>query len=186
METRGVMAKDVKTCKPTDALSVPARLMWEKDLGAIPVVDDQGRALSMITIGMFAWRPTFAGERLENITVADAMSRRLFWVSPSTSIKSAMEVMAEHQVRRVPVVDDDRRLVGVLSLNDIARVSFRQKTLKDGVPEPRLVAETLATIAEPRSATTPADGMVETRNDCKLKPVSGLPTSASKPAPFHH
>jgi CBS domain-containing protein len=116
-----LMNADVTPCRPHDTVDSCARIMWERVCGCVPVVDDEGRPISIITdrdICMAAW---IQGKPLSQIEVASAMSRRLLIVGAREPIAVAEAIMRRHFVRRLLVVDAEGRLVGVLSIDDLAR-----------------------------------------------------------------
>jgi CBS domain-containing protein len=121
MKISELMTKNVTSIGQDEFLSAAAQRMWDCDCGAVPVVNEQGRAVGMITdrdICMATWSKNCAPSAL---SVRDAMSRELYSCSPNDSLASAESVMRSKQVRRIPVVDDQRRVVGILSLADNAR-----------------------------------------------------------------
>lgn len=150
MKVRDLMTQSVASVSSDDCLSSAARMMWECDCGAIPVVRD-GRVLGMITdrdICMASW---IRNQPLSEIGVADSMSRELFSCSPDDNVSVAERLMQSRQIRRLPVIDKEGRLIGILSLADIVRGS--ERTGGRGVSDVSSseVASTLATICQPRT-----------------------------------
>jgi len=120
---RDLMSREPITCCPSESLSDAAQRMWEGDLGALPVVDDQRRPVGMLTdrdICMFAYA---RGSALSELIVGEAMSPGAHSCKPTHTLRSAMDLMVTHQVRRLPVVGDDGALVGIVSLADVARLT---------------------------------------------------------------
>lgn len=150
MRVSRLMTFPVVTVLPEETLSTAMRLMWDRDLGALPVVDaESNRPLGMVTdrdIGIAAWSK---GRRLEELRVADAMSSRLISCAHGDSVATAESLMRANQVRRLPVVDDAGQLVGIISLADLAK-SAGKPPYRD---EPELSLEqfafTISTICEP-------------------------------------
>jgi CBS domain-containing protein len=123
MRLEQVMHDPIVTCAVDDSLGTAARLMWDKDCGALPVLDPEGRVIAMITdrdICMAAWSQ---GRRLEEIPVRAAMSHGLVTCSPDDSIAHAEKLMSENQVRRIPVIDPDGRPLGIVTLNDLTKAT---------------------------------------------------------------
>ncbi|HVY31606.1 MAG TPA: CBS domain-containing protein [Polyangiaceae bacterium] len=120
---RDVMSRELRTCLPSDSLNVAAQQMWEGDCGALPVVDHDGRALGMLTDRDICMAAYTRGLALGEIAVSSAMSAHVFSCRPSDSLRSLMSAMASRQVRRVPVVDDADKVIGIVSLADIARLA---------------------------------------------------------------
>lgn len=97
--------------------------MWECDCGALPVIDEAHEVRGMITdrdVCMATWLQHRAPQ---DLAVAGAMSERLYYCSPTDSLSAAEELMRTRQVRRIPVLSPDRRLLGILSLADIAKAT---------------------------------------------------------------
>jgi CBS domain-containing protein len=124
-----VMARRVATVGPEDGLDRAARGMHQRQCGSVIVVDDENHALGVVTdrdVCMAAWR---SNSPLSMLTVRDAMSRRLFACRPGDPVARAEQLMDLHQVRRLPVVDDDGRLVGLVALDGIGREAGRAAPL---------------------------------------------------------
>jgi len=115
-----LMSTGVKTCSPRQSLADAAQIMWECDCGCVPVVDASGRVAGMITDRDICMSAYFRGATLREIAIADAMSRRVLAVRPNDSVQDAEALMRRVQVRRLPVADAEGRLLGMLSLGDIA------------------------------------------------------------------
>jgi CBS domain-containing protein len=134
MDIRDVMTPNPRTVTPDDSIESAARIMRDLDTGAVPVVQN-GRPIGMITDRDIVIRAIADGGA--NRTVREVVTDRLVSVSPETSTREAAELMSEHQIRRLPVVENDR-LVGIVSLGDLA-----VKEAKD-----RRVGDTLQSISE--------------------------------------
>jgi CBS domain-containing protein len=146
MEAREIMTKDVRTVRVDDSLDTAARIMWETDCGSLPVVDEQGVIVAMVTdrdICMHAWSQ---GRALGDLKVSGAMSRGVVTCAPTDSLKRVERVMQKNRIRRLPIADDAAHLVGILSLSDL----FRETTAE--IAERELV-HTLAKVCEPNAGT---------------------------------
>jgi CBS domain-containing protein len=147
MHVSELMIHPVHTC-PADAhLDVAARIMWDHDCGALPVVDNEGHAVGMLTDRDICMAAYTQGKRLNQIGVRSAMAASVLACHVNDSVEAVERVMQEGRVRRVPILDDDRRVVGIVALNDLARHAARAR--KGGVD--REIVTTLAAICEPRS-----------------------------------
>ncbi len=146
MRIEEIMSKPVVTCRPTDTLNSAARLMWENDCGIVAVIDENDRLTGVITDRDICMSAYTQGTSLHTIPVARAMAMQVFSCHARESIDAAERVMKEKQVRRVPIVDDDNRPIGLLSLNDIARHAAGARK-KNGLD--REVTQTLAAICQP-------------------------------------
>ncbi len=144
-----LMNQPAVTCRPTDTLTVAAGLMWDNDCGAVPVVGDDGAVVGMITDRDICMAAYSSGQCLGDVPVSRAMARHVFSCRPDDSIDRAEQIMSDKQVRRLPVVDEAGRPVGVLSMNDLARHTASART-RNGV------LQTLAAISAPRSGAIEA------------------------------
>jgi CBS domain-containing protein len=153
MRVEALMSRDVKTCGPKSSLSDAARLMWDGDCGCLPVVDEGNHAIGMITDRDVCMAAYTQGAPLERIPVAVAMSKKVFSCRPGDTVGEAETIMRVNRVRRLPVLDGDGRVAGVLSLNDLAREVEREGTRKGkkeiGTDE---VVLTLGAICQPRGS----------------------------------
>ena len=117
MKITDVMTPNPKTVKPTDDLQAVARIMRDEDAGSVPVVED-GRVVGMVTDRDIVIRAVADGDF--ECTVDDVCSDDVVCVRSEMSTAEAQELMSEHQIRRLPVVDEDDRLLGIVSLGDLA------------------------------------------------------------------
>lgn len=150
MKIERMMTRPVKTCRVEDSVNRAAQVMWESDVGCVPVVDDQERVVGMITDRDVAMAAYTQGRALDAISIESAMSKQVHTCSPDDKVAQAEQRMREFQVRRLPVVDDAGALVGIVSMNDIALQAAQEKSARR--PEVRLVevALTLAQICQHR------------------------------------
>ncbi|PLR79189.1 CBS domain-containing protein [Bacillus sp. V3-13] len=116
-QVRDIMTEDVETCSLLDNVFEVAVKMKELDVGAIPIVDNE-KLVGMITDRDIVVRGI--AEKYPGSSKVEAiMSKNLITVSPDTSTKEAAELMAQHQIRRLPVVENGK-LVGIVALGDLA------------------------------------------------------------------
>jgi CBS domain-containing protein len=144
-----LMSRNVATCRPDDPVNVAAQIMWERDCGVVPVTacdGDGGRVVGMITDRDVCMAAYTQGRLLTEVPVATAMSREVRTCTPDDPIGGVLRFMASAQLRRLPVVDDAGRLVGLLSLADVAHEEARNHRV---VTSDEL-AETLEAITTPR------------------------------------
>jgi CBS domain-containing protein len=118
MKVREAMTQDVRLVKPDQPISEAARLMAELDIGALPVQDND-RLVGMITDRDIAVRAVAHG-RGPDTAVADVMSREVKYCFEDQSIDEVTQNMGELRIRRLPVLTRDKRLIGILSLGDLA------------------------------------------------------------------
>lgn len=121
MRIEDLMCQDVYHCRPDDSLESAARLMWEHDCGCAPVCSGDGeRVIGMITDRDISMCALFESKPLAALRVQDAMSRDVSCCGPSDESKAVEGLMSQRQIRRVPVVSAEGRLVGIVSLADLA------------------------------------------------------------------
>ena len=120
MKVKELMTTDVKRCGMETNLAAAAKIMWEGDCGAVPVTDEHDRVVGVITDRDIciaaATRPRTEGE----IPVKDVISKALYTCAPGDDVRAALETMKSRKVRRLPVVEHDGRLAGIVSIHDIA------------------------------------------------------------------
>lgn len=117
MHIRDVMTPNPRTVTPNDTIQSAARVMRDEDTGAVPVVEN-GRAIGMLTDRDIAIRAVADGSQ-PNRPVRDIVTGAIVTATPDMSTRQAAQLMSEHQIRRLPVVENER-LVGIISLGDIA------------------------------------------------------------------
>lgn len=113
-------------CTPDDSLIEVARVMDEHDVGIVPIVEshESRRVIGVITDRDIVLRVVAQGrDPNEIISVRDLMTGDVVTVSPDADVLHAEELMKEHQIRRVLVVDDNRSLVGIVTVHDLARAT---------------------------------------------------------------
>jgi CBS domain-containing protein len=148
------MTKEVQVCRPSDSLNQAAQLLWEKDIGMLAVVADDGsnRLVGTLTDRDICMAAYTQGGSLGHLLVGAAMSRDVKACTPMTTLGEAAHEMARAQARRLPVVDGSRQVLGMLSLADLAREAARKASARGNAAEFALVGKTLAAITAPRSA----------------------------------
>ncbi len=151
MLVENLMTKQVQSCQVGDSLAHAAQMMWQNDCGAIPVCAGNGvqRVVGVITDRDICMSALFQGVPLKNLRVNEAMSKSLTCVRPSDSLAQAERVMRDSHVRRLPVVDRDGTLLGMISLADLAREAIRERTQPRKDVTETDIGSTLAAICEP-------------------------------------
>ncbi|MBM7552882.1 CBS domain-containing protein [Thalassobacillus pellis] len=115
---RDIMTDEVSCCSPEDHLFDAATLMKEKNVGAVPICNSNHELLGMVTDRDLVIRG-YAEKKPGSTSIQEVMSEKLYHVSPDASLQEASDTMAEHKVRRLPVVDQGK-LVGILALGDLS------------------------------------------------------------------
>ena len=131
MKVEQIMNRDVKTCRPQDSLNKAAQIMWEEPCGAVPVVNDQRRPIGLLTDRDICMAAYTQGRPLKEMRVEIAMSHKVVSCTTEDELGSAAQLMRQKRTRRLPVIDRDGALVGLLSLDDLACEAAR--SLRGGV-----------------------------------------------------
>jgi CBS domain-containing protein len=121
-----VMTPIPECCTPDDSIIEVARVMEQHDVGIVPIIESQDtrRILGVITDRDIVLRVVAEGrDPNEVVSVRDVMTNEVVSVSPNADILHVEEKMKEHQIRRVLVVDDNRCLVGIVTIADLARAT---------------------------------------------------------------
>jgi CBS domain-containing protein len=145
-----LMTEAVRTCAPNDTLRTAAQIMWEQDCGSVPVVGDEGQIVGMITDRDICMAAYLRGQRLHECTVGDIMATPAVACRPGDSIEKAETTMREHQVRRVPIIDEGGRVTGILSMNDLVLAAPLAGSQRQGM-RPEAVLSTFAQICQHRA-----------------------------------
>ena len=120
MRVRDLMSKSVVTIAPEESAALAARLLSRHGLGSLPVCAADGTLAGIVTDRDIVTRCVAAGEEPGRVPVRDIMSPAPSVITPETPISDAARLMAQRQVRRLPVVEQGH-VVGMLSLGDLAR-----------------------------------------------------------------
>lgn len=145
MRAHDIMTPSPASCSPDDTVGSVARIMRENDCGAVPVVDpDTRRVVGIVTDRDLAIRG-LANDRGVDTKVSQLMTRNAQCCTADDDVRSVESAMAEHQVRRVPVVDSAGRCVGIVAQADLARAAAHGSQLSD-----REVGIVVERISEPR------------------------------------
>ncbi len=132
MNVDHLMTRDVESCTPDANLTQAAMIMWRRDCGFVPVVESPGgRFVGVITDRDICIATATKHANPDSVRVGTVMNRRAVTCTPSEDVQTAMSRMGEAQVRRLPVVDRNGKLAGVLALNDLALVAERTGRRKE-------------------------------------------------------
>lgn len=120
MKICDIMSDRVVSIEQNEPVSAAARLLKRCNIGALPVCDEKGRLRGMITDRDIVMRCVAADADPDDTKVAEIMSRGIITTNPFEDVQTAVELMSQDQVRRLPVLDNGR-LVGMVTLCDMAR-----------------------------------------------------------------
>lgn len=167
-----LMSRAVRTCRVSDTLHRAAEELWVHDHGALPVVDQDDQLVGVITDRDICMAAYTQGRPLQAISVADAMAKNVQALRPSDPIGLARDRMRQYQLRRLPVVDPQRRVIGMISISDLARNAVREAhVIHDPAEEETL--RTLCAIATPRH-----NGPEPVFNENSLTALPSLPPTS--------
>lgn len=138
---RDIMTKDPAFCQAADVVPIAAKLMAEHNIGALPVVGNlHGRKLlGIVTDRDLAMKVLATGRDPKTTRILDVMSHPAVTCSPDDDYQKALDLMERHQVKRIPAIDNAGRVVGMISLADIAL----------RIPDAKKVADVIQSIARP-------------------------------------
>jgi CBS domain-containing protein len=128
-----LMTRDLTCCVPKDLVHVVAQSMKTQDIGAVPVIDshEKKKLIGIVTDRDLALKVVAEGLDSRTTTVEDVMSRKMVVCKTEDDWQLALDAMAKHQLRRIPVVDDQGRLAGIIAQADVAtRIEAPEATAK--------------------------------------------------------
>ncbi len=119
MKVKEVMTPNAKAIWLTESLADAARLMWENDCGVLPIIKDGRKVVGLITDRDICMAASVRDRNPSAISVEETMTGQVFAVQPEDDIDEALQVMRQHRIRRLPVINQEGELEGILSMNDI-------------------------------------------------------------------
>jgi CBS domain-containing protein len=126
-----IMTESLVYSSPEDTVSNVAQLMKTEDIGPVLIIDNEAsnRLVGIVTDRDLALKVVAEGRDPQKTKVAEVMTRKVITCRADDDVENAMKAMAQYQLRRIPVVDKDGRLVGIISQADVAtRVGEPEKT----------------------------------------------------------
>ena len=128
MNVREIMTENPTCCRPDTSLQEVARMMVERDCGEVPVLDEAGKPVGVVTDRDIACRAVAQGKGPQETKAQDVMSSPVATITPEASVEDCCKTMEQNQVRRVPVVNESGRCCGMVSQADIARAAPEHET----------------------------------------------------------
>ena len=119
MKVTEVMTTNPTACTPLNTLADAAGLMWQHDCGILPVVADGGKVVGLITDRDICMASLLNARQLAHIAVEEVISGNVIGCAREDDVKTALLKMQENKIRRVPILNEDGTLSGMLSMNDI-------------------------------------------------------------------
>ncbi len=124
MKVREAMHQGAQWVSPDTPIREIARLMREHDIGSVPIGEND-RLVGMVTDRDIVCRAVADGKNLDNLKARDVMSEGIFYCREDADLQEAVRLMEEKQIRRLPVIDQNKRMVGILALGDISHAGPR-------------------------------------------------------------
>lgn len=143
MKVFEAMTIDVGFCHTDDNLTRTAQIMWEKDCGIVPVVDEEKKVVGVITDRDVCIATATRNRRTSSIKAREMNLGAVKTCAPQDDVKDALRRMRKYKIRRLCVVTEENELVGIISLTDILRVAGEKKSVR------KLIFSTLEAIAKP-------------------------------------
>lgn len=142
MYVKDVMSTNPVCCSPDTAIAECARMMVAQDCGEIPVCDESGKPVGVVTDRDIVARMVAKDRNPINATVHDCMSAPVVTATPDMEIDDCVRLMEQYRVRRLPVVDAGGRCCGMVAQADLARKAPRETTIEvvEKVSEPTVAA----------------------------------------------
>lgn len=154
MNVHELMTHAPAVCTTSDHLSRAAQIMWERDCGAVPVIDAAGKLAGIVTDRDVCMAAYTQGRALHEIPVSSTMSKAVFTIGPDAMAADALDTMNRKSVRRLPVTDAQGRLLGIVSMADFVRAARDSVSKKK--PSQDAVIDALASVSRARPATNVA------------------------------
>jgi len=126
-----VMTKKPVCCLPNDMVAKVAQLMKSKDIGPVPIIENEQtkKLVGIVTDRDLALKIVAEGRDAKSTKAEEVMTRKVVTCRGEDDVQKALDAMSEHQLRRIPVVDNDNRIVGIIAQADVAtRVDQPAKT----------------------------------------------------------
>ena len=129
MKVRDAMTSDVGYCQPNTSLAQTAMIMWQRDCGIVPVVNEQQRVVGMITDRDICIAVSMQNRLASQITVGEIIYGEVKSCRPEDDLEDALKMMKKRQLRRLPVTSKDGVLLGIISIGDLLNAA-KSKALK--------------------------------------------------------
>lgn len=143
MQVEDIMTRVVFTCDAHSDLECVARVMWDHDCGYVPIVDEAGQLAGVVTDRDVAMAAYLHGRNLREIAVTEVMSRPVHSCRPTASVELAHQIMRSAEIRRLPVVDQNDKLIGLVTWSDLFAAAQRETSASAAAALTKQVIETL-------------------------------------------
>jgi CBS domain-containing protein len=133
MKVKDVMTPDAQAIWLTESLADAANQMWQHNCGALPIIKDGRKVVGMITDRDICMAAAMRDRNPSSISVEEVMNRVVYAAEPEQDVAEALQTMREHKIRRLPVLNLEGELEGLLSMNDIVRRAHEAEGEEDGI-----------------------------------------------------
>jgi CBS domain-containing protein len=127
MKVNRAMHRGAIWVSPDTPLTEIAQKMSEENIGAVPIGEND-RLIGMVTDRDIVCRGVAKGKDLSGLTARDVMTKGITYCMHDNDIEEALELMQKHKIRRLPVIDQNKRMVGILSLSDVSHIASDELT----------------------------------------------------------
>ena len=127
MKIQDIMTSDVQCCGPDTNLAAAAKMMWDSDCGVLPVLNVHGRVMGTITDRDICMATTTKNKPASDITIWETVSAKAYTCQMSDDVHIALDIMKRERVRRLPVVDEEGVLQGIVAINDFVLLAGEEK-----------------------------------------------------------
>lgn len=144
MKVKKLMKTNVGFCYLTDDLTKAAEIMRLKDCGAVPVVDEKERLVGIITDRDICLSVAESDKKTSEVKINEVIGKRIFTCGEDDDLKDALKKMKRAKIKRLPVVDKNKKLVGILSITDFLTSLKKDRSIR------KKVYSTLKAIGKPK------------------------------------
>jgi CBS domain-containing protein len=131
MKVSDIMTADPAFCFAVDSLTKAASIMWQRDCGAVPVLDAGNSVIGMVTDRDICIAAASSDRKASEIMASELCGAGVVSVTPKDQLKKAVKLMRKNQLRRLPVITDDGQLAGIITLADIVSAAGAKKKPKE-------------------------------------------------------
>jgi CBS domain-containing protein len=156
MKVSEVMTRNVQSCSVDTNLAAAAMQMWNGDFGTLPIVDDQDKVIGMITDRDICIAAATKHQDIASIKVSEVTTGQVQSCTPEMNVRDALKILEKARVRRLPVVDKDKKLQGILSMYDIIFHTEDRRDKKNTGISSAEVVNTFKAICTPHAKATAA------------------------------
>ena len=160
MKVKEIMTPNPKAIWLTESLTDAAQLMWENDCGVLPIIKDGRKVIGMITDRDICMAVATRDANPSSVSVEEVMTGEVYSVNPEDELDRALRAMQEHKIRRLPVINAEGELEGILSMNDVVNNAQTSESAFAGISYGDVVKTYQAICQHPLPAAASAKAVV--------------------------